>query len=528
MTRVGGGGGRFPIRAAALWVAVLAIVILVMLGVRPALDKAHVALVLLLVILGGSSAGGRLLGLMLAGASFLLFNWFFVTPYSTFVVANPLDWLVLVAFLVTGIVAAQLLYKAQEQARTAQERAEEIDRLASLGAETLSVGSATDALQAVAEVVRRSTDVARCDVYTSASPAEAIASARGNADPGVGDESLVQWVIASGNAAAEQPGGTVHLQTAVPSTAEYTSLHTGAVTALLLPLQARGRTVGVLRVASAAGLRLDESRWRFLQAMSYYVALAVERVRLIADAEHAEAFRQSEKVKDALLAAVSHDLRTPLTAIKALAHDLGALGDERSEIIEQEADRLNRSVADLLDMSRLNGGALSLHIELNALDDLLGAMVQRAEPAIGGKRLRITLPPDDPLLLGHFDFVHTLRIVGNLVENAAKYSPADSVIDIVARRDASALVVEVSDRGRGVSAAEVDQLFDAFYRSPEIARLTAGTGLGLSIARRLAEAQGGTLTCESRIGGGSTFVLRLPAADIQLAEDPDATSFVKT
>jgi two-component system sensor histidine kinase KdpD len=216
--------------------------------------------------------------------------------------------------------------------------------------------------------------------------------------------------------------------------AELSALRTGDATALLLPLVARDRIVGVLRVASPAGLQLNESRWHFVRAMSYYVALAVERVRLIGEAERAHAEQRAERMRNAVLAAVSHDLRTPLTTIKALAHDLSALGDERSEIIEQEADRLNRSVADLLDLSRLNAGELRPRIELNAVDDLLGALLQRVQGAVSADRLRVNLKPDDSLLVGNFDFVHTLRIVANLVENAAKYSPSGSPIEVTVER----------------------------------------------------------------------------------------------
>ena len=208
-----------------------------MLAVRPMLAEVHVALILLLVVLGASAGGGRVLGLASAAVAFIIFDVLFVPPYNTLVVANPLDWIVLLAFLATSVVAAQLLYRAQEEARLAHERAAEIERLAALSAET--------------------------------------------------------------------------------------------------------------------------------------------RMRLAVEAEHAAALRETDRLKDALLASVSHDLRTPLTTIKAMAHALGSLGDERSEIIEQEADRLNRFVGDLLDLSRIKTGALPLRVELNAADDRRGALVQR-------------------------------------------------------------------------------------------------------------------------------------------------------
>jgi len=487
-----------------LWLGALAVATAVMLSVRSDLDKAHVTLVLLLIVLGASAAGGRTAGVTIAVMSFLVFNWFFLPPYYTFVIANPLDWLVLVAFLVTGLVAAQLLYRAQEEARIARERAAEIDRLATLGAETLSVGSAEASLRAVTEVIRNATGAARCEVY--------LRDSARDAGP------LVEWVIATSNAAAEQRDGTVHLHASRPTEAELRALEGGSVLSLLLPLHSRERVVGVLRVENPDGLRLDRPRWRFLDAISYYAALAVERIRLVADAERAEALRETNRLKDALLAAVSHDLRTPLTTIKALAHDLGVLGDERSEIIESEADRLNRTVADLLDLSSLNAGALPVKVELNALDDLLGALGQRTESTLGSDRLKISLPAEEQLLVGRFDLVHSLRILANLVENAAKYAP-DTRVEVMASREGQELVISVLDHGPGVNPQDVGRIFDAFYRSDDRPPDVGGAGLGLSIARRLAEAQGGSLSYAPRDGGGSVFTLRLPAADISETTD---------
>jgi two-component system sensor histidine kinase KdpD len=490
---------RFPVRAVLAWLIVLAGATAMMLMVRSDLEKVHIALLFLLIVLAGSAVSGRTAGITLASVSFLVFNWFFLPPYSTFYLANELDWLVLIAFLITGVVAAQLLYRAQEEARMARERAAEIDRLATLGAETLSVGSAAASLRAVTEVIRASTGASQCEIHLR--------------DHDDGD-ALVDWVMESRNAAVEQRDGTLHLHSARPTQSELRALEAGSVLALLLPLEVRERVVGVLRVASADGLKLDPARWRFLDAISYYAALAVERGRLVAEAERTEALRETNRLKDALLASVSHDLRTPLTTIKALAHDLSALGDERSEIIEMEADRLNRTVADLLDLSSLNAGALPVTMELNAVDDLLGALSQRVESCVTSARLRFVLPSDQPLLVGNFDIVHSVRILSNLVENAAKYSPAEAPIDVVASRDGDRLLIRVEDRGPGIAENDVGGIFEPFYRSGSSSPDVGGAGLGLAIARRLAVAQGGSLDHAPRDGGGSIFTLQLPAVDI--------------
>ena len=505
-----------PARTVALAALALAACTLGMLAVRPLLAEVHVALILLLVVLGASAGGGRVLGLASAGAAFIIFDALFLPPYNTLVVANPLDWIVLFAFLTTSIVAAQLLYRAQEEARLAHERAAEIDRLATLGAETLNVAHAAEALEAIAAVIRSSVDVDQCEILMDSPVGFSVAAqSRRPLEVAIPDRSpsLAGWVSQSGVAIVERRDGTTHLSTSRPRGNELELLESGTALALLLPLRVRERTVGVLRVATAEGLRLDPERWRFLDAISYYAALGVERVRLAAEAEHAEALRETDRLKDALLASVSHDLRTPLTTIKAMAHDLGALGDERSEIIEQEADRLNRFVADLLDLSRLKAGALPVRVELNAADDLLGALVQRVEGSLGRKRLVVTLPPGDVLLLGRFDFVQALRALANLVENARKYDPSDAPIELTAERVGAELAIHVADRGPGVREHDIPRLFEPFQR-PRGAQPDVGSaGLGLSIAKKVAEAQGGRLIYVAREGGGSVFTLFLPAAD---------------
>lgn len=320
---------------------------LILFTFRSELDKAHVALVFLLIVLAASASGGRPLGAAIALTAFLIFDWFFLPPYHTLLVRDPLDWVVLVVFLVTSFVAAELLYRARA------ERA------------------------------------------------------------------------------------------------------------------------------------------------------AVER---------AEALREADKLKDALLASLSHDLRTPLTTIKALAHELQPLGDERTLIIEEQADRLNRLVTDLLDVARLDGGALPLDIQVNAADDLLGAIVQHVSGRPDRNRLKVALDNPAELSLGRFDFVHSLRILTNLVDNALKYAPVDTPVEVTGGLDDGEIVFRVADRGAGIPEAERDRMFTPFYRPVGRVADAGSAGLGLSIARRLAEAQRGRLTYRDRDGGGSVFELRLPAA----------------
>jgi two-component system sensor histidine kinase KdpD len=497
------------------WLAALAGLTGIMVSVRQYLDKAHVALLYLLLVLAGSARGGRRIGLGVAVLAFLGFDYFFLPPYNTVVVADPLDWLVLLTFLATAAVAAQLLFRAQAAASAAEVRATEIDRLAALGAETLNAGRAEEALLAIAEVIRSTLTVGACQVFLSVG--ERVYEVRPpTAAPPRGrrhDPAASALLAVHRDAAVVEYGdGTTHLIQAV---ADYRVPEPGdldGARAFTLPLRVRGRTVGALRIAAERPLALDAAQRRFFAALAYYAALGADRVRLMADADRAEALQESDRLKDALLAAVSHDLRTPLTTIKMLAHLIAEGGDERATTIEGEADRLNRSVADLLDLASLNAGALPLRLEANAAEDVVGAMLERASGATGAREIRVMIEGDG-ILLGRFDFVHTLRILVNLLENALKYAPSAAPIDIRVAREGATLAFEVADRGPGIPEPEIARVFEPFYRRSGSPPDVGGAGLGLSIAQRLAAAQDGSLLYHPREGGGSQFVLRLPALD---------------
>jgi two-component system sensor histidine kinase KdpD len=259
-------------------------------------------------------------------------------------------------------------------------------------------------------------------------------------------------------------------------------------------------------------LRPDQRQ--FLSALAYYAALGIERLRLAAEVERAEALREADRLKNAFLASVSHDLRTPLTTIKALANSIATSGDRRAATIEAEADRLNRFVADLLDLSRLSGGALPLRIELNTAEDVIGAARERVRGILGERRVVVTGDPSGQVLVGRFDFVHSLHVLANLLENAHKYTPQGTSIELSVVRAGDVLRFTVADRGSGIPEEERDRIFEPFYRIPGSPPDVGGVGLGLSIARGLAEAQGGALQYAPRQGGGSLLVFELPAADV--------------
>jgi two-component system sensor histidine kinase KdpD len=508
--------GRWRTRERVFWSALAVAATALLVAVRDEIAGAHVALAYLLVVLGASARGGRRLGLVLALLGFLAFNFFFIPPYYAFAIHRPLDWLVLFAFLVTSMVATQLLHRAQSEAAAARQRAREIERLAALGAETLSAGRADDAVVAIAHVIQSGLDVAACEIYldeAEGGPMRRIARvARGGAEAPASppaDARLLQRA-AAGLAVAERDDGTESVARASQTQSALEILLATNARELLIPLRVREHSVGVLRLEGDGAVVLDAAQQRFAEALAYYAALGLERVRLTAAAEHADTLREADRLKDALLASVSHDLRTPLTTIKALAHDIALGGDERAAVVEEEADRLNRFVSDLLDLSRLSAGALPLTPELVAVDDVLGAALQQLSGTLNGRTVRMALDPAEPLLVGRFDFVHALRSLVNLIDNALKYSPPAAAVDVSVRREGEWVAFDVADRGPGIAPEERERVFEPFYRggTPDV----GGTGLGLPIARRSADLQGGRLTYRPREGGGSVFTLLLPAA----------------
>jgi len=292
--------------------------------------------------------------------------------------------------------------------------------------------------------------------------------------------------------------------------------------AVLVPLQVEGRTVGVLRIVDRQPMVLDAARRRFLSALAYYAALGVERVRLVAEAERAEALREADRLKDILLASVSHDLRTPLTAIKALAQAAAERGDESAQVIEEQVDRLSRFVGDILDLSRLKGGVFPVTLEPNTAEDLVGAVTRQLQPLLAGRAVTTAIDISQPALVGRFDFVQTLRILNNLVENALRYSPSGAAVELSVARHGEVLAFSVADRGAGIPAEDRERVFEPFFRAASSPPDVGRAGLGLSIARRLAEAQGGRLRYEPRPGGGSVFILELQALDPPRTEAEEA------
>jgi two-component system sensor histidine kinase KdpD len=282
------------------------------------------------------------------------------------------------------------------------------------------------------------------------------------------------------------------------------------------PLKTAHGLVGVLgvRPKEPGSLLTPEQRQTF-DAFAHQAALAVERANLAEQARQAELLHVTEKLQTALLDSISHDLRTPLVsitgALSSLSGDGGTLDEaSRQSLIEtasEEADRLNRLVGNLLDMTRLEGGALQVRREPCDIQDLIGAALEELNPRLAGRTVTVDLPADLPALPA--DFVLIGRVLVNVIDNALKYSEADTPIEISAHPAGAFVEITVADRGIGIPAEDLNRIFDKFYRVRRPDNVS-GTGLGLAISKGIVEAHGGFISAENRAGGGTVITIGLP------------------
>jgi two-component system sensor histidine kinase KdpD len=288
-------------------------------------------------------------------------------------------------------------------------------------------------------------------------------------------------------------------------------------------LRTGGNPIGVIGIdRDEPGPLLTTEGRRLLDALTDQVAIAIERITLAADIDRARVTAETERLRAALLTSISHDLRTPLASIIGAMTSLRSFDkaydeqarEELMATIQTEAERLNRFIGNLLDMTRLESGAIEVKHDLVDVDEIIGTALQRAHRVLADHQIEVDIATDLPALpLDHLLFEQALF---NLLDNAAKYAPADTIIRVRARRDEDQVVIEVIDEGPGIPPEEIERIFDKFYRVHAQDRQRAGTGLGLAISRGFVEALGGTITAGNRADrSGAIFTIRMkvPAAE---------------
>ncbi|MEO6891272.1 MAG: ATP-binding protein [Ktedonobacteraceae bacterium] len=523
--------------------AMLVTGIIYMLALYPRIP--NISFVYLLVVLALASTRGLYPAVLASFVAFLSFDFFLVQPLYTFTINKVDEWLALFVFLVVAIITGQLTNAFRQRAQEANRRERETRILYEL---VRATNSEEDLPGQLAIVARTAADIfapwgvtdcaillpgtgQRLEVEASAPlPAEKVHL---SAD----EEATAAWVLAHGQAVdfhdvALAPGASVgYAPRAIVRSSSAVARPLRQFTRLL-SLKAGHNAVGILRLSieddpqhftseKGLGLDLDHSDprttffWTFLdQATSL-----IERTRLRQEALQVELLRQTDALRAALLSSVSHDLRTPLSSIKAAASSLlqeDVDWDEEARhsfalAIEQEADRLNRLVANLLDMSRIEGGALKPEKEWYPLDELIYSVLARMQPRLQARAVTTSLPDDLPPV--EIDYLYMDQVVTNLIENAIRYTPAGSPIEMGAEIKQGQMFVSIADRGPGIPPADMERIFDKFYRvsaGPRGVARSMGTGLGLAVCRGLIEAHGGRIWAESRTGGGAVFRFTLP------------------
>jgi two-component system sensor histidine kinase KdpD len=283
-----------------------------------------------------------------------------------------------------------------------------------------------------------------------------------------------------------------------------------------IPLKNADRTIGVLGInPKEQGPHLTPDQHRLMEAFATQSAQAIERVRLAEQARHGELLQATERLQTALLNSISHDLRTPLVSITGALTSLqdGGVGSNeeiRESLIEtarQEADRLNRLVGNLLSMTRLEGGAIQVFETPSDVEDVVGAALEQLKDRLDERPILINVPEDFPLL--PMDFSLIVQVLMNVIENAIKYSPPGTPVEINAWQEGDWARITVADRGIGIPPEDLTRVFDKFYRVQNPENIS-GTGLGLAICKGIVEAHHGHIEANNRIGGGAIITIDLP------------------
>jgi two-component system, OmpR family, sensor histidine kinase KdpD len=495
-------GVRGPRATVGYTVAVVgtAVVTGPLLGVRGDVSKTNVVLAYLLVVTAAAATGGLGPGITAAALGFLAFDVLFIEPYHHIVVAEPQDYVSLGVYLLVAVVVSLLVSTSERRRAQAERREQETRMLFDLSSSLVAHGSLEDTLNSVVRTVRSLFDLAGCAIVLPKGDGIRLAASDGEVPDDLGERFAT--AAAQTSVQVHGPAGG-HLEPGM---------------ALTVPMRSGDTVVGALVVvAGGPGSEgFGEPERRLLATFANQAALAVEQGQQEEQRNRARALQETDRLRTALLNSVSHDLRTPLASIKASASSLldpevDWSPAERKEFlatISSEVDRLTHLVHNLLDMSRIEAGALDPHLTETTIAEVVGPVVRRARAA-SRQRVDVDVPETLPPVL--VDPVRLDQVLTNLLDNARGYA-AGGPVQVVAGQAGPEVEVRVIDHGPGIPAPERERVFNQFYRLKGGGKRPEGTGMGLAICRGIVEALGGSLRVETTPGGGATFVLTLPAA----------------
>lgn len=517
--------------AAGLVLVALLIPLLTLAGGYSGTLGPSIPLVFLVPMLIASTLGGRIAGVVVSVVAVAAWDWFFIPPLYSPTIGYPRDLLALVIFLFDALLTGQLANVVRQRAEVAVQRARTSEALYELSVALIGSHDLAGVLPALTERLRETFDLQACAILLRDPDGSTWhTAARSGAVPD--DLSIersrniagvLSWVGSTGRMCGLNQGDAV---TRLEEGAG--PVESGGPRAQFWPLRVGSRLVGVVEMVFKAGTDLDVERDRLLTTLLNGAAIALEQERLFKEEQEASLARESDRLKSALLSSVSHDLRTPLAGIKAAASSLLQEDVQWSEAdrrafaadIDTEADRLTRLVSNLLDLSRIEAGALRPTQDWEDVGELINRVVGRMRPRLANHPLTVSVEPDMPA--ARFDAVHMEQVLSNLIENAAKYSPEGAPITIAGQLLSGSdggreISLSVTDAGTGISRDQRGRIFDKFYRIAGMGHRTGGTGMGLAIVKGLVEAGGGHVVVDSEVGRGSTFTVLLP-----LSQDPRA------
>ncbi|RUM97640.1 sensor histidine kinase KdpD [Pseudaminobacter arsenicus] len=470
------------------------------------LEVQNVALVFFASVLVSAVAYGLWPALFVSALSVLAFNFFFLPPLYTFTISDPENVVALFFFLVVALIASNLTANVRRQAMVARRRAKTTEDLYLFSRKLAGIASLDDLLWVTASQVASMLQV-RVVLFLPDNGPLALKAAWPPEDVAEeADLAAAKWCWESnkpaGRGADTLPGAR----------------------RLFLPMRTGRGPVAVIGIDSdKTGPILDPDQRRLLDALTDQAALAIERVNLAEDVDRAERAAEKDRLRSALLTSISHDLRTPLASILGAAASLrtlsGLSATDREELlstIQEESERLNRFIANLLDMTRLESGAIAPNMSLLYIGEIVASALRRAEKILAGHRIERRIAADLPMV--KLDAVLFEQVLFNLLDNASKYAPPNSTIRIQSWSDGTAVHLQVLDEGDGIPKEDLPRIFDKFYRVRKSDSQRAGTGLGLAICRGFVEAMGGLIEVANRSDrSGAVFTITLPVP----AEQPE-------
>ncbi|MGZ9163801.1 MAG: DUF4118 domain-containing protein [Anaerolineales bacterium] len=466
------------------------------------ISATNLVMVYLLTVVIAAVYLGRGPAILASVLGVLAFDFFFVLPYFTFAVSDTQYVITFIALFLVGIVISQLTARAREQADAAQQREAETAELYDLSRDLAAAAELDVILRVLTQHVEQTFER---EIVVLLPEGNRLVPRVASIGLNLSDEEIAvaDWVYHRG-----EPAGR-HTNTLPAAQLRY------------LPLKTARGIVGVLGVGKpgTAERDLTLAQRRLMEAFANQAAQAIERVKLAEEARQIKLLQAAEKLQNALLNSISHDLRTPLVsitgALTSLDEQSDSLNEENSRSLivtaREEAERLNRLVGNLLSMTRIESGAIKLHLEPGDIQDVIGTALEQLGKRIADRKVHVDMPADFPLV--PMDFTLMVQVLVNVLENAVKYSPEYCSIEVSAELENDKARIKIGDRGEGIPPEDLSRIFDKFYRvqRPES---VSGTGLGLAISKGIVEAHGGQINAHARAGGGTVIAVELPLQSV--------------